>query len=150
MSRFKVAVEVLNLLLKEGDFVTTSELQNHLFNLGILTSKHPRSSDRRKLNRILSFLESEGFVESESIEVKGRKPQRWRINHRALPYMASISDEEFVSLLTFATFVPETYRNLPVFKPFLQLLCRLSRRIDSKKKSLIENSFVYESQFLER
>jgi hypothetical protein len=55
-----------------------------------------------------------------------------------------------VSLLTFSTFIPETYRNLPVFSPFLELLCRLSKRLDGSKKELIENSFVYETQFLEK
>ncbi len=75
---------------------------------------------------------------------------RWRVNEKVLPYLVSISDEEMVSLLTFATFVPETYRNLPIFSPFLELLYRLNKRLDGKKKELIENSFVYENQFLEK
>jgi len=150
IARFELAVEVLNLLLQKRYFVSTSEIQRHLFSLGLLGSVLPTSKDRRKLNRLLSFLESAGYIESERTDLRGRKPQRWRINEKALPYLVSISDEELVSLLTFATFVPETYRNLPIFSPFLELLCRLSRRLDESKKELIENSFVYETQFLEK
>ncbi|TCK02487.1 WYL domain-containing protein [Phorcysia thermohydrogeniphila] len=148
--RFKLAVEILNFLLQKGDFVSTPEIQKHLFSLGLLESVSPAGKDRRKLNRLLSFLESTGYIESERADLRGRKPQRWRVNEKALPYLVSISDEEMVSLLTFATFVPETYRNLPIFSPFLELLCRLSKRLDGSKKELIEDSFVYETQFLEK
>jgi len=150
ITKFKLAVEVLNFLLQKGHFVSTPEIQKHLFSSGLLESVSPAGKDRRKLNRLLSFLESTGYIESERTDLRGRKPQRWRINEKALPYLVSISDEELVSLLTFATFVPETYRNLPIFSPFLELLCRLSRRLDESKKELIENSFIYETQFLEK
>ncbi len=150
VDRFKLALEILNFLLLKGDFVPTPDIQEYLFSMGFLKSPLSQSSDRRKLNRVLSFLETEGYVESERLTSRGRKPQRWRVNHSALPYLVSISDDELVSLLTFATFVPATYRNLRIFSPFLQLLCRLSKRIDPQKKELVENSFVYESQFLEK
>jgi hypothetical protein len=150
ITKFKLAIEVLNFLLQKGEFVSTPEIQKHLVSLGFLESSLPTSKDRKRLNRILSFLESQGYVESEKINPRGRTPQRWRINQNALPYLVSISDEETVSLLTFATFVPETYRNLPVFSPFLELLCRLNKRLDESKKELVENSFVYETQFLEK
>jgi len=148
--RFKLTVEILNFLLQKGEFVSTPEIQRHLFSLGLLESVLPTGKDRRKLNRILSFLESTGYIESEKTNLRGRKPQKWRVNEKVLPYLVSISDEEMVSLLTFATFVPETYRNLPIFFPFLELLYRLNKRLDGKKKELIENSFVYETQFLEK
>ncbi|GEM_PF-921474 len=149
-SRLKLAVEVLNLLLYRGSFVSTPEIQKYLCSLGLLESSSPTSKERRKLNRLLSALESLGYVESERSFPKGRRPQRWRVNERALPYLVSISDEELVSLLTFVSFIPETYKALPVFSPFLGLVCRLSRRLDEEKKELIENSFVYEPQFVER
>jgi hypothetical protein len=76
VTRFKLSIEILNFLLQKSDFVSTPEIQKHLFSLGLLENTLPTGKDRRKLNRVLSFLEAENYIESESISVKGRKPQR--------------------------------------------------------------------------
>jgi len=60
VTKFKLAIEVLNFLLQKGKFVSTPEIQKHLFSLGLLESTSPTGKDRRKLNRVLSFLEAEG------------------------------------------------------------------------------------------
>ena len=150
MDKFKIAIEVLNFLLQKGTFISTSEIQRHLVSINLLESLSPKSKDRRKLNRILVFLESEGYIESERINARGRKPQRWKVNENALPYLVSISDEELTSLLTFVSFIPDSYKELSIFSPLMQLIVRLSKKFSENKLDIIKKSFVYESQFLEK
>ena len=150
MDKFKIAIDVLNFLLQKGTFVSTSEIQEYLVSINLLESLSPKSKDRRKLNRILVFLESEGYIESERINAHGRKPQRWKVNENALPYLVSISDEELTSLLTFVSFIPDSYKELSIFSPLMQLIVRLSKKFSEDKLDIIRKSFVYESQFLEK
>jgi len=150
VDRLKLAFEIINFLFSKGTFVSTTEIHEYLFKRGFLKDSSPYSSERRKLNRLLADLELIDCIESESASPKGRKAQKWRINYKAFPSLISITDEELISLLTFATFVPDAYRKLPLFSPFYQLILRLSERIDEKKRKLVEKSFVYESQFLEK
>ena len=150
VSRLTLFIEIVNFLLRKGDFVTTTEIHEFLYRKGILKNNSPGSSERRRLNRTLEFLEQEGYIESKHINLKGRVPQEWKINKKALPYLTSLSEEELVSLLTLMAFIPESYKKLSIFKPLLGLISRLSEEIDEEKKKRIENFFSYEPQFLER
>ena len=150
VSRLTLFIEIVNFLLRRGDFVTTTEIHEFLYRKGILKDNSPGSSERRRLNRTLEFLEQEGYIESKHINLKGRVPQEWKINKKALPYLTSLSEEELVSLLTLMAFIPESYKKLSIFKPLLGLISRLSEEIDEEKKKRIESSFSYEPQFLER
>jgi hypothetical protein len=150
VSRLTLFIEIVNFLLRRGDFVTTTEIHEFLYRKGILKDNSPGNSERRRLNRTLEFLEQEGYIESKHINLKGRVPQEWKINKKALPYLTSLSEEELVSLLTLMAFIPESYKKLSIFKPLLGLISRLSEEIDEEKKKRIESSFSYEFQFLEK
>ena len=150
VSRLTLFIEIVSFLLRKGDFVTTTEIHEFLYREGILKDNSPGSSERRKLNRMLELLEHEDYIKSKHINPKGRVPQEWKINKKALPYLTSLSEEELVSLLTLMAFIPENYKKLSIFEPLLGLISRLSEEIDEEKKKRIENSFPYESQFLER
>jgi len=150
VSRLTLFIEIVSFLLRKGDFVTTTEIHEFLYRKGILKDNSPKSSERRRLNRTFELLEHEGYIESKHINPKGRIPQEWKINKKALPYLTSLSEEELVSLLTLMAFIPENYKKLSIFEPILGLINRLSEEIDEEKKKRIENSFPYESQFLER
>ena len=150
VNRLTLFIEIVSFLLRKGDFVTTTEIHEFLYRKGILKDNSPRSSERRRLNRTLEFLEHEGYIESKYINPKGRVPQEWKINKKALPYLTSLSEEELVSLLTLIAFIPENYKKLSIFEPLLVLISRLSEEIDEENKKRIESSFSYEPQFLER
>jgi len=74
VSRFRLIVETLNFLLRKGTFVSTSEIQRYLFSLGLVKSTAPAGGERKRLNRLLSFLEAEGYVESELPNPKEKIP----------------------------------------------------------------------------
>jgi len=148
--KFQISIEILNFLLQKKDYISTTEIQKHLVSTGLLKSDSAKSSDRRKLNRTLNFLESIGYIESKDTEAKGRTPQKWRINKKALPYLVSISDKELISLLTLSAFIPNNYKNLSIFSPFFDLVFRLSDRLSFQEREIISNSFINESQFLEK
>ncbi len=150
VSRLTLFIEIVSFLLRKGDFVTTTEIHEFLYRRGILKDNSPGSSERRRLNRTLGLLEHKGYIESKHINPKGRIPQEWKINKKALPYLTSLSEEELVSLLTLMAFIPDNYKKLSIFEPILGLISRLSEEIDEEKKKRIENSFSYEPQFLER
>ena len=150
VDRFELSIEILNFLLQKAEFATTTEIHKYLYQQGLLESLSPRSKERRKLNRVLGFLESQGYIESKHINLRGRTPQEWKVNRKAFPNLAHLSEEELISLLTFMAFIPENYKKLSVFKPMLKLINRLSEKIDTEKRKLIENSFIYEPQFVER
>jgi hypothetical protein len=148
--RFEISLEILKFLLQKSEFVTTSEIHEYLYRRGFFENLSPRGKERRQLNRVLGFLESKGYVESKYIEPKGRVPQEWKINEKAFSTLIHLSEEELISLLTFIAFIPNSYKELSIFKPTLGLVNRLSEKIDSEKKKIIEESFSYEPQFLEK
>ena len=148
--RFSICMEIIKFLLQKNDFVSTTGIQEALYRKGILKDNYPEGSERRKLNRALEFLEQEDYIESRYPVAKGRKPQEWRVNLKNLPYLVSLTEEELISLLTLMAFVPENYKKLEVFEPLKDLIARLGKGIDSSKREIIENSFSYENQFLEK
>ncbi len=113
-------IEVLKYLSEnESSFISTTEIQDKLTLRGVLSGTNP-SADRKKLNRTLSDLLQAGYVESRFDNVRGRKPQMWRLNVKAVPYLVSLSEEELLSLFTLISFVPRKYRNLEVLEPGLR------------------------------
>jgi len=118
--RLYLAIEVLKYLSENGSsFISTTEIQDKLTLRGVLSGTNP-SADRKKLNRTLSDLLQAGYVESRFDNVKGRKPQMWRLNVKAVPYLVSLSEEELLSLFTLISFVPKKYRSLKVLEPGLR------------------------------
>ncbi len=148
--RVEFLLEILKILLQSGNFIKTRDIHKQLFLRGLLSDTNPAGKERRKLNRALQFLESIGYAESKYPEIKGRKSQEWRANQRAFPVLTSITEEELTSLLTFSSFIPENYKHLEIFKPFVNLIKRLRKEFNREKLERIEFSFVYEPQFLEK
>ncbi|MEO2065676.1 MAG: WYL domain-containing protein [Desulfurobacteriaceae bacterium] len=141
--RLYLAIEVLKYLSENGNsFISTTEIQDKLTSRGILSGTNP-SADRKRLNRTLSDLLQAGYVESRFDTVKGRKPQMWRLNVKAVPYLVSLSEEELLSLFTLISFVPRKYRNLEVLEPGLRAVNRLGKLLDREKKEVAMESFDY-------
>jgi len=141
--RLYLAVEVLKLLSENGaDFIPTPEIQERLTRKGVLSGENP-SADRKRLNRALSDLHQAGYVEPKFVSVKGRKPQTWRLNVKAVPYLISLSEEELISLFTLISFVPKKYRKMEILEPGLKAVNRLGKLLDGEKKEVAMESFEY-------
>jgi len=136
-----LALETLKVISSKGNnFVSTTEIHKELSRKGFLDEG---KIGRKKLQRLLSDLEAEGYVESKFPQIKGRRPQEWRVNTKQLPYFNSFSEEELISLLTLTSFVPEKYRDLPIIKPAIKAIERLSPLLEEEKKEAASNSFRY-------
>lgn len=141
--RLYLAIEVLKLLSENGqEFLPTPEIQRKLTLKGVLSGENP-AADRKKLTRALSDLQQAGYVESRFSSVRGRRPQMWRLNVKAVPYLISLSEEELISLFTLISFVPGKYRGMEILKPGLKAVNRLGKLLDGEKKKVAMESFDY-------
>jgi len=143
MKKIGLVVEILKLLAeKEGDFLTTTEIFNILCSRGVLNRRYEKA-ERKRLHRALNDLFIEGYVERRFEEFKGKKPEEWRLNLKAFPYLISYSQEELISLFLLTAFVPEKYKKLEILKPALKAIDRFGRIIEDEKKKLAKESFLH-------
>ena len=143
MKKVSLVIEILKVLAeREGDFLTTTEIFDTLCTRGVLDRTSERA-ERKRLHRALNDLLVEGYVERRFGKFKGKKPEEWRLNLKAFPYIVSYSQEELISLFLLTAFVPEKYKKLEILKPALKAIDRFGRIIEHEKKKLAEESFLH-------
>ncbi len=141
MQKLGLVLEILKLLSRRGEHpITTTELFKELVSIGVLKDK---ASERKRLIRALSDLESLGYVESCLDSVRGKVPQRWKLNLKALPYFVSLSEKEVLSLLTLTAFVPSPYKEFSVIKPAFEVIERLGKTVPEEVKDRAKEFFDY-------
>ena len=146
MKKTKLIIEILKLLSEKGEeFLTTTEIFELLRRRGILSKKTPKEEkqERKRLQRALNDLFEEGYVERRFGEHKGKKPEEWRLNLRAFPYLVSYTHEEVMSLFVLTAFVPKWYREFEVLKPALKAIGKFGKVLDAEKKEIARESFLY-------
>jgi len=141
LQKIGLVLEILKLLSRRGEKpITTTELFRELVSAGVLENK---ASERKRLIRALSDLESLNYIESCLDSVKGKVPQRWKLNFRALPYFVSLSKEEVLSLLTLTAFVPSPYKSFSVIRPAFEVIERLGKTVPEEVKYRAKEFFDY-------
>ncbi|TCK02857.1 helix-turn-helix transcriptional regulator [Phorcysia thermohydrogeniphila] len=141
MKKITLILEILKLLSENGDrFLSTTDIYKELKRRGVLGEG---KAERKRLQRALSDLYKEGYVEKKSDNLRGKKPQDWKLNIEAFPYLISYTEEELISLFTLVSFVPKKYRQLPILEPALNAINRFGKFLDSEEKEIAKESFDY-------
>lgn len=140
-------LEIISFLLKEKDWKKSSEIREYLERKNILTGNY--DNNRRKLLKYLENLEYAGYIERQ--EGKGKAGTKWKIkNNTSLKDLITLNDKEKNALLLSLSFIPSVYKNLEFSKEIKNILKKANIEIDNKMEILINNTFSYIPNFVEK
>ena len=143
-------VEILLYLLKENTIKTSTEIFEHVReSLKHVLPSENTESDKKIFLRALNILENLGILESKP--GKGRKPSLWKVKGKIFKERNFfLLESDLYFYLIFFSFIPNEYKELPLFKPVLKVIEYFSEGLKPEKLKIIGDAFAYEPPFAMR
>ncbi len=145
----KAYIETLSYLLRKRDWVSSTDIREHLEGKGIVEGSY--DNRRKKVNNYLNQLEYLGYIIRKEEHSGGKNPLKWKINENSsLKDLITLSPKEKNALLLTLSFIPDVYKKLEFSEEIKNILIKANVEFNEKQKKIIEEALMYLPNFAEK